>query len=171
MSGAGFERLRGLTDVDLDALCAATEGAIADGGGFGWLEIPPREILERHWRETLATPRRELWVARVGGRVVGSAQLTHPSRSDEAGSFRGELTTLFVAPSARRRGVGAGLLAAVEAAARAAGLRQLDLDVRATQAAALALFEAARFVRWGTKPRYAWLGDRFVEGHFLSKEL
>ncbi len=171
MSDARFERLRGLTDVDLDALCAATEGAIADGGGFGWLDIPPREILERQWREVLATPRRELWVARLDARVVGSAQLTHPPRSDEAGSFRGEVTTLFVAPSARRRGVGTGLLAAVEASARAAGRRQLDADVRATQAAALALFERAGFVRWGTKPRYAWLGDRFAEGHFLSKEL
>ena len=32
---------------DLNDLCDATEAAIEAGGGFGWLDLPNRAILER----------------------------------------------------------------------------------------------------------------------------
>jgi len=36
------ERVVELTDAELDDLCDATDAAILDGNGFGWLEPPPR---------------------------------------------------------------------------------------------------------------------------------
>jgi ribosomal protein S18 acetylase RimI-like enzyme len=64
-----------------------------------------------------------------------------------------------------------GLTAAVEEAARAAGFRVLNLDVRATQAPAIAMYEARGYVRWGTHPRYALVDGEYVQGHFYTKEL
>ena len=34
-----------LSEVDLADLCNITEQAISAGGGFGWLRVPTREIL------------------------------------------------------------------------------------------------------------------------------
>ena len=34
---------------DLNDLCDAAEAAIEEGGGFGWLNPPPRQTLENFW--------------------------------------------------------------------------------------------------------------------------
>ncbi len=58
------ELLETLTTADLNDLCDATDAAIEAGGGFGWLELPAREILERYWNGVVAMPARLLFVAR-----------------------------------------------------------------------------------------------------------
>ena len=68
-------------------------------------------------------------------------------------------------------GLARGLLRAVEKAARAAGLEQLDLDVRATQAAAIQLYEENGFHRWAIKDRYARVNGNYVQGFYYTKEL
>ena len=40
-----------------------------DGGGFGWVKLPSREILERFWNGVLAMPQRMLFVARLDGEL------------------------------------------------------------------------------------------------------
>ena len=60
---------------------------------------------------------------------------------------------------------------AVEAAAREEGFAVLNLDVRATQEAAITLYEHLGFRRWGTHPRYARVDGRTVAGHFYVKDL
>ena len=67
-----------LGEEDLDALCEATEEAIIDGNGFGWLQPPGRQTLANYWRGVLLVPERELYVARLAGRIVGSTQLLQP---------------------------------------------------------------------------------------------
>ena len=47
-----------LSASDLSELCDATEEAIKSGGGFGWLNAPPRNILEDYWRGVLLIPER-----------------------------------------------------------------------------------------------------------------
>ena len=42
-----------LRAADLSDLCDAAELAITDGGGFGWLAPPPRDVLEAYWRGVL----------------------------------------------------------------------------------------------------------------------
>ena len=39
------DRLGEILDTDLADLCSVTEQAIRAVGGFGWLSIPPRDIL------------------------------------------------------------------------------------------------------------------------------
>ena len=41
------EILTSITSIDLADLCNITEQAIKAGGGFGWLNVPPREVLNK----------------------------------------------------------------------------------------------------------------------------
>lgn len=160
-----------LSEDEIDELCAAAEKAILDGSGFGWLSVPSRHVLEKYWRGVLLMPQRDLFVARLDGAIVGSTQLLRPPPNNEAQAFSCQLTTFFIAPWARGHGLARGLLAAVEQSARAGKYRQIDLDFRATQQAAIQLIEAAGYERWGEKPRYAFVDGRYVPGYFYSKLL
>jgi GNAT superfamily N-acetyltransferase len=57
-----------------------------------------------------------------------------------------ELISMWVAPSARRQGIGVQLIESVAAWAKAAGASALVLDVVATNAPAIALYERAGFL-------------------------
>ncbi len=59
----------------------------------------------------------------------------------------------------------------IEEAARGAGLRVLNLDVRETQEAAIKLYDSLDYRRWGMHPHYAWLDGRWVTGYFYHKDL
>ena len=65
-----------------------------------------------------------------------------------------ELLNLAVAEGARRGGVGRELLAAALAWAEARGARETFLEVRASNAAAIALYEKAGFRAVGRRPDY-----------------
>ncbi|MBI1208083.1 MAG: GNAT family N-acetyltransferase [Azospirillum sp.] len=156
---------------DLHDLCDAADDAIHDGGGFGWLVPPPREIMERYWRGVLLVPDRSLYVGRLDGTIAGSVQLMRPSRHNEAQAHAATLTTSFVAPWARGHGLARMLTLAVEAEARRAGFAILNLDVRETQSRAIALYDSLGFQRWGCNPHYALVDGRAVAGYYYYKEL
>lgn len=171
MAEATVERLETFTGTDLADLCDATETSIIDGGGFGWLVPPAREVLERYWQGVLLVPERDLFVARLDGTIVGSAQLVRPPRNNEAQSFSATITTNFIAPWARGHGLAKAVTVAVEERARAAGFVFVALDVRATQKAAIQLYELLGYERWGTNPNYAMVDGRLVAGHYYTKRL
>ena len=165
------EKAESFTQRDLNDLCDASETAILEGGGFGWLTPPPRKILERYWRGVLLVPERELFVGRLGGTIAGSGQLVRPPRNNEAQAFAASTTTNFVAPWARGHGLARLLALAVEETARDQGYSALNLDVRATQDAAIALYESLGYERWGTNPAYAIADGRRIAGHYYTKRL
>lgn len=165
------ERITTLTDEALAELCEASAAAIMDGGGFGWVKPQPREVLARYWRGVILVPERELFVARLDGAIVGSAQLVRPPRNNEAQAFAATMMHFFIAPYARGYGLARMLIARVEEGARALGYKVLNLDVRETQTGAIALFEGLGFVRWGTHPAYAHVGGKVIAGHFYHKLL
>ena len=53
-----IESIQRLEYGDLDDLCDATESAIIEGGGFGWIRVPPRKVLENYWKGVLTIPER-----------------------------------------------------------------------------------------------------------------
>jgi ribosomal protein S18 acetylase RimI-like enzyme len=156
---------------DLEDLCEATNAAIIEGGGFGWVQSQGRAALARHFRGVLLVPDRVLFLARLDGTVVGSAQLVRPPRNNEAQAFAAQLTHAYIAPYARGHGLARRLVARAEEHAAAMGFRVLNLDVRETQERAIALFEALGYTRWGTHPAYARVEGRTVAGHFYYKLL
>jgi len=165
------ERLRRFDGPDLHDLCDAADAAIEQGGGFGWVVVPPRDVMQSYWRGVLLVPERDLFVARLDGTISGSAQLLRPTRNNEAGALVGQLTTFFLAPWSRGHGLAAMLVLALEAAALAAGLKVMTLDVRETQARAIEVYEQLGYRRWGSNPRYACVEGRWMAGHFYSKDL
>jgi ribosomal protein S18 acetylase RimI-like enzyme len=165
------ERLRAFEGSDLEDLCEATVAAIADGGGFGWVRAPAMSVLENYWNGVLLVPERQLFVARLNGTVCGSVQLVAPPRNNEAQAFAAQLTSNFLAPWSRGHGLARRMIEIVEDAARHAGFAILNLDVRATQEAAIGLYETMGFQRWGTHPAYARVDDKTVPGHYYFKRL
>ncbi len=160
-----------IDDLDMAELCEATDASIIESGGFGWVEPQGRTALERHFRGVLLVPERELYLARLDGNVVGSAQLVRPPRNNEAQAFGAQLTHAYIAPYARGHGLARLMVARVEERAAAMGIRVLNLDVRATQATAISLFEGLGYTRWGTHPAYARVGGQTVAGHYYFKLL
>jgi ribosomal-protein-alanine N-acetyltransferase len=92
---------------------------------------------------SLAEPAARAFVARAGA-AVGMA--LGRAAADEI-----EILLVAVAPDARRRGIGRAL---VEALLADAALRRAHLEVRAGNAAAIALYERAGFVAAGRRKRY-----------------
>lgn len=165
------EQAGAINDHDMAELCEATDAAIIESGGFGWVEPQGRTALERHFRGVLLVPERELFLARLDQVVVGSAQLVRPPRNNEAQAFGAQLTHAYLAPYARGHGLARLMVARVEERAAQMGIRVLNLDVRATQLTAIALFEASGYTRWGTHPAYARVGSQTVAGHHYFKLL
>lgn len=165
------ERLESFTKADLNDLCDATDEAIAQGGGFGWVEIPARDILERYWQGVLAMPARILLVARLDGVICGTCQLIKTPNNNEAQKHIMQLTTNFVAPWARGYGLARMLLHEAERVVRDEEFSVINLDVRETMETAIKLFESEGFVRYGTHPDYAHIDGRVLKGYFYSKSI
>ena len=62
------ELLSEINKTDLADLCSITEEAIKDGGGFGWINPPPRETLKKYWKGVVLIKNRKLIVGRLDGR-------------------------------------------------------------------------------------------------------
>jgi len=160
-----------LAEDDLQALCEATNAAILDGGGFGWVNPPGRQALERYFQGVLLVPERELFVGRADGMITGSCQLVRPPRNNEAQAHAAQFMHSYVAPYARGHGLARLMMLKVEERARAIGVRVLNLDVRETQEAAIALYESLGYERWGVHPNYARVRGRSIRGIFFTKVL
>ena len=164
-------RVSTLDDDELQALCEATDAAILDGGGFGWVTSPGRRTLEQYFRGILLVPERALFVGRLDGVIVGATQLLRPPRNNEAQAMAATLMHSYIAPYARGHGLARLMTVTVEDCARALGYQVLNLDVRETQTAAIRLYASLGYHHWGTHPRYARVGGEVVGGCFFTKRL
>lgn len=165
------DRSSELSDDDLASLCEAADAAIIEGGGFGWINPPGRQALERYFRGVLLVPERELFIARLNGVPVGSAQLVRPPRNNEAQAFSAVLMHSFIAPYARGHGLARLLTLRVEEGARALGYLTLNLDVRESQEVAIRLYRSLGYIEWGSHPVYARVRGQTIQGLFFYKLL
>lgn len=163
------EFVEALSVSDLNDLCDATDAAIEGGGGFGWIKLPARDILERYWQGVVTIPMRDLFVARLDGVICGTCQLVKPPANNEAQSFAAQLTTNFVAPWARGYGLAKKLIEAVENKARKDGVAVINLDVRETMEQAIKLYEKTGYIRIGTHPYYARVDGKVLKGYYYTK--
>jgi ribosomal protein S18 acetylase RimI-like enzyme len=158
-----------LSVADLNDLCDATDSAINAGGGFGWIKLPNRDILERFWQGVIAMPARMLFVARLDGVICGAAQLIRPAKNNEAQAFTIHLTGFFIAPWARGQGLSRRLLDFVEKTSLKEGFKVINLDVRDTQEAAITLYESAGYNLIGEHPAYAMVDNKIIKGRYYYK--
>lgn len=157
------------TSGDLSDLCDATEAAIKDGGGFGWVDPPVREKLEAYWKGVILIPDKYVFVGRLDGVIAASAQLHFHPANNEAQSFAGVIAGTFVAPWARGYGLGTGLIQKIEKLALEKRLKLLRLDLRETQINAIHLFERLEYKKWAENDFYACVEDKFVKGFYYQK--
>lgn len=101
----------------------------------------------------LEAPGVTVFVARVDGEALGMVALV------DRGDGSAEVKRMFVHDRARGRGVGGGILSALEEHALAAGIRVLQLETGPKQLAAIALYEKHGF---GRIPNFGpYVGDEF----------
>ncbi len=165
------ERITEFRHADLTELVQATEDAIRDGIGFNWLVPPGKDILETYWKGVLVVPERVLFAGRLDGTLAASIQLVKPGPSKETSSFAASMEAHFVAPWARGHGLARQLLEAAEREARAQGFSVLRLSVRATQEAAIKLYEENKYACWGVLPAYEFVNATMIAGRFYYKNL
>lgn len=158
-----------LSKPDLNDLCDATNAAIEEGGGFGWVNVPERDSLERYWQGVVTAPTRWLFAARLDGMICGTTQLIVPPHNNEAQSHAVQMTTNFVAPWARGRGLSRMLLEAVEEQARLKGYAVINLDVRKTMEKAIALYEGMGYIRFGEHPYSVQIDHKAVPSLYYYK--
>lgn len=101
--------------------------------------------------ESAGGGRRVLLVAEVEGAVVGFAVGAVMVLGDVV---VGEIESVAVEAAARRLGVGSALCGAVVAWCRGRGAAEVELEVRAGSAGAIALYERLGFVAVGRRPGY-----------------
>lgn len=120
------EATRGDAEDVMAAHVAAVEafGPDAYGGEqvAAWAEQPDGA---EPYRESVEAADRTLVVAERDGAVAGFGELRFPGEDED--SDRGEVVAVYVHPAHVREGVGSALLGHLEALARDAGLRALDL--------------------------------------------
>jgi ribosomal protein S18 acetylase RimI-like enzyme len=158
-----------LSASDLNDLCDATDSAIEGGGGFGWVDLPARDTLERYWQGVIAAPTRWLFIARLDGVICGTTQVVMPPTNNEAQGHMVTLTTNFVAPWARGHGLARMLLEAVEEACRKGGFAVINLDVRETMDRAIATYESLGYVMFGEHPYSVRLAGETVKSRHYYK--
>jgi len=156
----------GLADVLMDCV---------DGGASVSFMLPlPRQKALDFWRGVMDSAHRGervLLVAEdaVSGVLVGTVQLIFALPDNQP--HRADVAKMLVHRSARRRGVGAALMRAAEAAALEAGKDLLVLDT-VTGSAAERLYSRLGWQRCGVIPRYAlWPKGGYCSTTYFYKDL
>lgn len=139
----------------LQDLCVLLGDAVAGGASVGWVTIPSTQEATAYWHSVADQVQRGalvLLVARDATQVIGTVQLHLAGRPN--GAHRAEVARLLVHSRARRRGVGAALMAALEVEARQHGVSLLVLDTR-TGDPSQHLYEKLGYTLAGIIPHYA----------------
>lgn len=140
---------RPLTDDDMAAVLAIYEEGLATRNATFETRLPTAEQLSDRWLPGMA------WVAELDETVVGWTAIT-PVSARECYSGVGE-TSVYVAASARGRGVGKALLFAQVIEADRAGLWTLQTAIFPENRASLALHHSAGYRTLAVRTRIAQL--------------
>lgn len=116
---------------------------------------PPSRFDRGYMRQLVQRQQAATWIAEQGGRLAGFAIVVWAQRKSEVAAY---IQTIEVAPEARGRGIGSGLLARIEESARLAGAALIWLHVEAGNAGAIRLYEAQGYSCEGRRENYYPLG-------------
>jgi ribosomal protein S18 acetylase RimI-like enzyme len=139
----------------LPDLCELLRDAVSGGASVGWVAVPSVLEASAYWHsvaDQVHSGAVMVLVAQESPQVIGTVQLHFSKRPN--GAHRAEVARLLVHSRARRRGVGAALMAAIEEEALPYGVRLLVLDTR-TGDPSQQLYEKIGYTLAGTIPHYA----------------
>jgi GNAT superfamily N-acetyltransferase len=159
MSAVSVRQLEVVTSREFAGLCDLLIDCVEGGASVSFMQPMTMPKAADFWREVaggVARGERVLVVAEdPEGTIVGTSQAVWPGAENQP--HRADVVKMLVLRRARGKGVGAALLAAIEAAARAAGKTLLVLDTASADAERL--YERGGWQRVGTIPKYALLPD------------
>jgi GNAT superfamily N-acetyltransferase len=153
--GMVVRRLVGVSDEQHHELVSVLLDCVEGGASVSFMWPMSRDAASKFWScvaREVERGERALLVAVDALGICGTAQLILSLPPNQP--HRAEVAKVLVHRRARRRGVGAALLQAIEAAARDAGRDLLVLDT-VTGGDAQRLYERLGWVRVGDIPRYA----------------
>jgi GNAT superfamily N-acetyltransferase len=139
----------------LNELAALLVDAVESGASVNFLRGLTPDEAAGFWRGQLpglADGSRILLATEADGRIVGTAVVTFAHQPNQP--HRADITKMLVHSRLRRQGLGARLLAAAEAAARAAGRTLLVLDTESGSAGER-LYAREGWVKVGEIPNYS----------------
>ncbi len=142
--------------AEVPALAEVLQACVEAGASVGFVLPFTRAEAEAWWHAevlpALVRGERRLVAARLGGRLVGTAQLALADRPN--GRHRAEVAKVLVHPASRRRGIARALMRRLEALALAEGRTLLMLDTRVGDAAQ-PLYASLGYELAGVVPGYA----------------
>lgn len=155
----------------VEALADVLVDCVEGGASISFMSPFGQDKAIAYWHRVFASVGRGecvLLVAEDDGRIVGTVQLQ--TGMPENQPHRADVAKMLVHRSARRRGIGQRLMAAVDEAARAAGRTVLVLDTQ-TGSDAERLYERAGWQKVGVIPNYALLpgGDLCATTYFYRQ--
>ncbi|QFR34548.1 GNAT family N-acetyltransferase [Ancylobacter sp. TS-1] len=139
--------IRPATDADGDAIAGLIAAAFAEYEGCVFdraAEFPELDAIASHFAARGGT----IWVAEDGGTVIGSLGL-FPMRDDAAPKGTMEVSKVYVARAARRRGVARALMATALAEATARDAPEVRLWTDSRFVDAHRFYEVSGFARVG----------------------
>lgn len=155
MSTWSVRRLQTVNAAELDELASVLTDCVAGGASVSFMLPFGQEDAVRFWSAVasdVARGERALLVAEDAHGICGTAQLILSLPPNQP--HRAEVAKVLVHRRARRCGVGAGLMRAVETVARECGKDLLVLDT-VTGGDAQRLYERLGWACVGEIPRYA----------------
>jgi GNAT superfamily N-acetyltransferase len=150
-----IRRLHALDDAHIDGLAGLLIDCVEGGASVSFMHPLTRERAVGFWRRVgqgVTAGQRALLVAEDGQGLCGTVQLVLEQPENQP--HRADLAKMLVHRRARRQGLGAALMRAAEATARACGKTLLVLDA-VTGGDAARLYERLGWQRVGDIPDYA----------------
>lgn len=160
-SGPAGVIVRAVDDADLQAVLAIYAEGIATRNATFETKVPPAARLRRKWLPGHA------WVAEIDGEVVGWTAVT-PVSDRECYAGVGE-SSVYVAASARGRGVGKALVDRQVTAADEGGLWTLQTVIFPENRASLALHRSAGYRTLAVRSRIAQLDGEWRDTVLLER--
>lgn len=152
---------RPVAEADMPAVLAIYAEGLATRNATFETRVPTADELRSRWMPDLA------WVAEVDGEVVGWTAIT-PVSSRECYAGVGE-SSVYVAESARGRGVGKALLFTQVTEADSAGMWTLQTSIFPENRASLALHRSAGFRTLAVRTRVARLDGEWRDTVLLER--
>lgn len=151
-----LQRLHKVDDAQIEGLVDVLIDCVKGGASVSFMWPLTRERARAFWQRVargVAAGERILVIAEDAEGVCGTVQLILDQPENQP--HRADLAKMLVHRRARRRGLGAALMRAAEAAARDCGKTLLVLDTASDDAERL--YEREGWVRVGVIPGYALL--------------
>jgi GNAT superfamily N-acetyltransferase len=153
-----IRRLTAVSDGDVRGLAEVLIDIVEGGDSVGFMDPLPLERAEEFWRRIAASAargERALLVAEDERGIIGTVHLVLEQPENQP--HRADLSKMLVHRRARRRGVGAALLAAAEQVAIDERRTLLVLDTASADAERL--YARAGWIRVGVIPGFALMPD------------